>query len=106
VAVLCIIQVQTSILEYAFPLPLITAFLRFGLADRFLGTATATRLQTLKKRVNDLRNRACHPVKAILTSVNGVAALGEELDLIEEIIFRLRPLSYPEYAPPACAAKA
>jgi hypothetical protein len=98
--------VETSLFEHVYLLQLIRAFLRFGLGDRLLGVDTAARLEELKVRVRDLRNRACHPVKTILTNADGIEALGEELDLVEEIIFKLRPLSYPESAPPACAAKA
>lgn len=87
--------VETHILEHAYLWQLILAFLRFGLGDRLLGADTAASLDTLAKRIRLLRNRVDHPVKTILPDANGIAALWEELDLIAEIIFKLRPLSYP-----------
>jgi hypothetical protein len=92
--------------EHLYLPQLLRLFLDFGLGTEMLGLEISTKLDKLARRIKDLRNRVHHPVRTILPDAKGVIGLWEELDLVEEIIFRLRPRSYPGYAPPPSLAKA
>jgi hypothetical protein len=91
---------EVALAQYLYIGQLLQLFLGFDLAGPLLGAETANRLHEFEKRIKDLRNRVDHPVKSLLHSREDLRGLWDEIDLIEEIIFKLRPVSHAEFVPP------
>jgi hypothetical protein len=80
---------DAPLVEYLYLADLLTISAQRGLFAE-LGFASRSTFEKQINPLNDLRNGVAHPNRSLITSADSVKKLWRDIDLIEELLFRLR----------------